>query len=91
MEFEWDDSKSAANLRLRGFGFAYAAMVFRGPTLEQIDDRRDYGQTRVRAIGAVGNEVLAIVYTDRSEIRRIVFARRASRKERLKWQSFASR
>lgn len=27
----------------RGFDFAFAATIFAGPTVEQIDDRRDYG------------------------------------------------
>ena len=35
--FEWDEAKSAANLRARGFDFAFAARIFDGPTLE-LDD-----------------------------------------------------
>ena len=31
--FEWDEAKSAANLRTRGFDFAYAALIFDGPTI----------------------------------------------------------
>ncbi len=91
MGFEWDDAKSAANRHSRGFGFAYAAGIFLGPTLEATDGRHDYGELRIRAIGAVDGEVLLVVFTDRGEIRRIISARRANRKERLKWQSFASR
>lgn len=70
---------------------AYAAGIFLGPTLEATDGRHDYGELRIRAIGAVDGEVLLVVFTDRGEIRRIISARRANRKERLKWQSFASR
>lgn len=91
MEFEWDDAKSATNRRQRGFGFAYAAAIFLGATLDEIDERHDYGETRIRAIGAVGNEVLVVIYTDRGDTRRIISARGANRKERLKWQSFVSR
>lgn len=43
------------------------------------------------ALGAVEEEVLVVVYTDRSEVRRIISARRANRKERKLWRSFASR
>jgi uncharacterized DUF497 family protein len=32
--FEWDEAKSEANLRERGFDFAYAALIFDGATLE---------------------------------------------------------
>ena len=90
MEFEWDDVKSAQNLRHRNFGFDFAALVFAGPTLERLDQRRDYGEARSLAIGAVGEEILAVVFTDRDGVRRIISARKANRKERRQWQSFVN-
>jgi uncharacterized DUF497 family protein len=80
--FEWDEAKSAANLKERGFDFAYAARIFERPTLESEDERADYGERRIRAIGRVGEDVLFVVYTWRREVRRIISARQASRKER---------
>ena len=53
------------------------------------DERRDYGEVRVQAIGQVGEDVLFVVYTDRDTARHIISARLASRKERTLWQSFA--
>ncbi|MGX5736894.1 BrnT family toxin [Bosea thiooxidans] len=91
MEFEWDELKSEANRIGRGFGFDFAALIFDGPTLEGPDDRKDYGELRIRAIGEVEGFVLAVVYTDREPVRRIISARLASRKERALWQAFASR
>jgi uncharacterized DUF497 family protein len=90
MEFEWDEAKSAQNLRQRGFGFDYAACVFDGPTIEAVDGRRAYGELRIRAIGQVDENVLVVIYTDRNKIRRIISARKASRRERQLWQSFAN-
>jgi putative transcriptional regulator len=52
----------------RGFGFDYAARIFHGPTLEKKDDRRDYGETRMQAIGQAGDDVLFVVYTDRGDV-----------------------
>jgi uncharacterized protein len=89
MLFEWDEAKSKRTLSERGFGFDYAARIFLGPTLEKQDDRRDYGEVRVQAIGRVGDDVLLAVYTDRSGARHIISARLASRKERKSWQTFA--
>jgi uncharacterized DUF497 family protein len=80
--FEWDIAKSAKNLRERGFDFVYAAKVFERPTLEADDKRAGYGERRVRAIGEVDGEVLFVVYTWRGEVRRIISARLANRKER---------
>jgi len=87
--FEWDEAKSRRTLSERGFGFDYAARIFLGPTLEKHDDRRNYGEVRMRAIGSVGEDVLFVVYTDRGMARHIISARLASRKERKSWHSFA--
>jgi len=80
--FEWDTSKSDANFRERGFDFAYASLIFDGPTLEMDDRRADYRERRVQAIGDVDDNVLFVVYTWRGSARRIISARRANRGER---------
>ena len=89
MLFEWDEAKSRRNLNERGFGFEYAARIFSGSTLEKPDNRREYGEVRIQAIGRVINDILFVVYTDRSDAHHIISARLASRKERRLWQSFA--
>lgn len=87
MRFEWDEVKSETNLRERGFDFAFASLVFDGPTLEVEDRRADYGEHRVVAIGLADDVYLTVVYTDRQSksgetVRRIISARRSSRHER---------
>ena len=91
MDFEWHEAKSEENRRERGFGFDFAALIFEGPTLEQVDTRRDYGEVRVQAIGEADGFVLFVVYTNRGETRRIISARMADARERSRWQSFANR
>jgi uncharacterized DUF497 family protein len=86
--FEWDDTKSQRNLLERGFGFDHAAAIFIWPTLEAQDNRRDYGEVRVQAIGRAGDDILSVVYSDRDEVRRIISARLTNKKERKLWQSF---
>jgi hypothetical protein len=54
MEFEWDLAKSEGNRARRGLPFDLAVLLFDGPVIEHIDDRRDYGETRIRAIGSAG-------------------------------------
>jgi uncharacterized protein len=87
MEFEWDEAKSEHNFHTRGFGFDFAALIFRGPVLVAEDLRADYGERRIRAIGEVEGFILATIYTDRGDTRRIISARLANRKERALWQS----
>jgi uncharacterized DUF497 family protein len=85
MIFEWHDAKHEWNSRERGFGFDFAALVFEGRVLTQIDDRHDYGEVRIKAIGEVDGIVLVVVYTDRDDVRWIISARKANRKERALW------
>lgn len=90
-EFEWDEAKNEATRRTRGFGFNLAIRIFSGPLVEEPDTRRDYGELRIRAIGEFAGRVMVVVYTDRGEVRRIISARRANRKERAKWLLSAKR
>jgi len=85
MNFDWHDAKHERNLRERGFGFDFAALIFVGRVLTQIDDRRDYGEVRIKAIGEVDGIVLAVIYTDREDVRWIISARKANKKERELW------
>lgn len=86
MRFAWDPGKSSRNMLARRFDFEFAALIFDGPTLERDDDRLDYGERRVIAIGVADGLHLTVVYTDRPEpggvVRRIISARRSSKNER---------
>ena len=85
MIFDWHDTKHERTLRERGFGFDFSALVFEGRVLTQIDDRRDYGEVRIKAIGEVDDIVLVVIYTDRDDVRWIISARKANKKERALW------
>ena len=82
MAFEWDAGKNAANIAKYGIDFEDAARMFEGPVLERRDDREDYGETRIAAVGVVEGRELFVVYTVRGENRRIISARKANRHER---------
>lgn len=86
MRYAWDRGKSAQNLRDRGFDFDFATLIFEGPTLEREDNRRDYGERRVVAIGLAQGIALTVVYTDRAEsgavVRRMISARSSNQRER---------
>jgi hypothetical protein len=82
MNFEWDAAKSERNRIERGLSFDLAKALFAGRVIERTDDRRDYSEVRVQAVGSVGGSTLLCVYTDRGEIRRIISLRYANRRER---------
>jgi len=82
VEFEWDAAKSGKNETERGLPFRLAVLLFRNPVLRRVDDRRDYGEVRIKAIGVVGDHTLHCVYTDRGGVRRVISLRHANRRER---------
>lgn len=87
MQYEWDPKKNELNALKHGISFDYAIEIFEGPILERIDDREDYGETRVFALGLVRGIETVVIYTDRKESRRIISARRAKSYERkIYWE-----
>ena len=87
MDFEWDEAKNRRNIAKHGIGFARASRIFDGPTLEAVDDRVDYGEHRIKALGLLeGSLLLAVIHTDRNGVRRLISARVANRKERRRYE-----
>ena len=80
--FEWDPAKNAANRRKHGIGFEEAIEIFDGPVLSRVDDDFD-GEPRERSYGLVRDVVVVcVVHTERGAARRVISARKATRKER---------
>jgi uncharacterized DUF497 family protein len=86
MEFEWDPAKDAANLAKHGIGFDDAVIVFADP-LHVVEDstKPEHGERRSKAIGVAAGEVIAVIFTERSDKRRIISARKARRDERARY------
>lgn len=82
-EFEWDEKKAQVNLAKHRVSFVIAASIFENETLQRVDDREDYGETRLIALGRVDAYVYRVVFTWRSEnLIRIISAQKASNDER---------
>jgi uncharacterized protein len=87
VRYGWDDQKDERCWRERGFGFQFASLIFEGRTIEWVDNRRDYGEVRMRALELANGRLLHVVFTDRGDVRRIISARPANRKERVQWHA----
>lgn len=85
--FRLGPAKDAALRQARGFGFTFALLIFAGETIEKIDDRQDYGEVRVKAIGEVHGRIITVVYTDRPEVWWLITAWPASKQERRLWRA----
>jgi uncharacterized protein len=83
MNYSWDPKKDRRNVARHGIAFEDAVRIFEGPTLERVDDRFEYGEDRVYAIGIVNGIEITVIYTDVSRTdRRIISAWRAEPHER---------
>lgn len=91
MRYIWDDDKNRRNIERHGIAFEDAKRIFDGSTLERVDDRFDYGEIRVYAIGLVNGLEITVIYTDRdNDERRIISAWRSEPHERRAyWQNIA--
>jgi uncharacterized protein len=85
MEFEWDENKRQSNLSKHGIDFVRAASIFNSPILEKEDNRYDYDESRLIAIGEANGVILFVVYTVRGSIYRIVSARKATKREQQQY------
>jgi uncharacterized DUF497 family protein len=77
--FEWDENKSKANLEKHGYDFEDASQIFYGPILLHRSDRND--EERWIAVGSFDNRRIAVIFTRRDQIIRIISARRARKHE----------
>lgn len=78
-DFEWDSRKREVNLRKHGIDFEDAVEVFDGPILASRSDREQ--EERWIAIGFLENRLIAVVFTRRAGVIRIISARRARKNE----------
>jgi uncharacterized protein len=82
MKFDWDDAKSDRCLQERGFSFNDVLPAFSDPgRCIDVDDRRDYGETRFKLYGRVAGRLFAVTYTMRGGVYRIISAHKANLRE----------
>jgi uncharacterized DUF497 family protein len=85
-DFEWDEAKSLDCFEKRGFDFAFASRLWERRVAEREDNRRDYGEVRIQALGTIDAQYFVVVFAWRGTVRRIISARRASGRDVGKWQ-----
>lgn len=79
--FEWDDDKAAANLachkvpfeRVKDFDWNTAQII--------VDDRDDYGELRMKALGFIGERLHVLIFTERGDNIRVISLRKANKRE----------
>lgn len=91
MGCEWDETKNETNIVKHGIAFESAQEVFEGTFISKVDARKNYGETRLVALGIFDEFILLVVYTMRGENIRIISARRANEEERRVYYGYLQR
>ena len=88
MNFEWEETKAAANLRKHKVSFEEASTVFEDDlSLTGCDPDHSIGEHRFITFGvSAKNRVLVVSHTERGGKIRIVSARPATRTERKMYE-----
>jgi uncharacterized DUF497 family protein len=81
MRIEFDRIKRDRTLITRGLDFARAGEVFDGPVAHTLDLRKDYGELRIETLGMLDKRWIMVVWTPRSDARRIISMRYANGRE----------
>lgn len=90
MLYNWDENKRSSNIQKHGVDFVDATEIFNDHNrIETVDDRNDYGEERLQTIGYALPGLLFVVYTYRDDMtkRRIISARKASKREKAIYNS----
>lgn len=87
MAISYDSAKRDWTLRVRGLDFEDAEEVFAGPTFDQEDRRRDYGEVRVVTIGLLLGRMVIVVWTRRGDDRHVISMRKANERGKARYGS----
>ena len=80
--FEWDENKNRSNQRKHGLSFEEAKEVFGDDDAVAYPGHEKDGENRILLVGkTIGRLIIAVVFTMRKQIYRIISARQARKEE----------
>lgn len=81
-KFVWDSDKEKINRKKHKLGFRVAARVFLDENAyDDYDELHSNFEDRIKIVGRIDG-ILAVIYTERGEINRIISARQAEKEEK---------
>lgn len=86
MAFEWDDDKHRSNLAKHGVDFVDVQVLFDGRPLFTERNRR-FGEERSVSTGIIDDRFYTVVWTERGNDIRVIYARRARHGEQRAYRA----
>ena len=87
MKIEFDPEKNNKNIIERSLSFEKVKNFDFKTALFEIDNRRDYGETRIIALGYIEERLHVLIFTKREDAIRVISLRKANKKERLRYEN----
>jgi len=81
MEIAFDPVKNAANISKRGISFERVTDFDFETAIYYLDDRKDYGEKRIRAFGYLGDRLHCLVFVETDDGIRVISLRKANQRE----------
>lgn len=81
--FEWDEDRAKRNRIKHGLDFEAVRRFEFDTAMSWLADRDIYGEERIIAVSALGDNIYTLIYTIRNEAIRVISLRRASQKEMI--------
>lgn len=81
MRIEFDPAKDSTNQAKNGASLSVAVELDWEAALVWVDERFEYGETRMIALAPRVNILYCVAFVDRGDVRRIISLRRANRRE----------
>ncbi|MFZ5580477.1 MAG: BrnT family toxin [Pseudomonadota bacterium] len=78
MDISYDPCKKETNTRTRGLSFERVADFEFDTAVIVVDNRRDYGEVRFRALGLLDGRVHALAFTETADGIRVISFRKAN-------------
>ena len=90
MKFEWDSKKAALNLAKHGVSFDEAITAFDDPLyIDFFDPEHSEEEHRYIRVGcSEQHRILAVLYTERSDVTRLISARVATKRELQAYEEY---
>lgn len=89
MEISFDPAKDARNVAERGLSFGRAVEFDFESALYSVDNRRDYGEVRLQALGYLAGRLHMLVFVELAHGIRVVSFRKANKREVKRYEQAA--
>ncbi len=81
MIVEYDDAKNQRNIAERNLSFEQVRMFNFETALYSLDERKDYAEKRIRALGYLDNRLHMLVFSEMAGGIRVISFRKANKRE----------